>query len=64
MGQKYFPVGGKKYDIKEQDIVEQIFCLKKSIQFLRMCCREAYPIHKRALKVLEEEIRKLGGVPD
>jgi len=61
---KYFPVGGKKYDIKEQDIVEQIFCLKKSIQFLRMCCREAKPIHRPAIKVLEKQIRELGGVPD
>jgi hypothetical protein len=64
MGRRIYPVGGKQYDVEEQDIVEQIFCLKKSVQFLRMCCREAKPIHRPAIKILEEKIRELGGRPD
>lgn len=52
---------GKPYDAKEQEVKEKIVRLKHSVKLLKCGYRW---MHKPAIKILEEELRKLGAAPE
>lgn len=61
-GEKTKTLYGKEYDVSEQEKKETIVRLKQSLALLR---HTSYRwMHIPAIKVIEKEIKELGGIVD